>query len=90
VVWSHSLRWLERIKGGNLMTDTVQWEFRIQTVGSALKQVKDEELEALLNEWGEDGWEVVIAHNLESSNKVRVIAKRPLSRTTARSRSWPG
>jgi len=72
------------------MTDTMQWEYRIQTVGSALKQAKDDELEVLLNEWGEEGWEVINAHSLEGSNKVRIIAKRSLSGSTRRSRSWPG
>lgn len=71
------------------MTDTTQWEYRVRIIGSALKQAKDEDLETLLNEWGEEGWEVINAHSLEGSNKVRLIAKRPLSRSTSRSRSWP-
>ena len=71
------------------MSDTTQWEYRVLTIGSALKQPKDDELEALLNEWGEEGWEVINAHGLEGSNKVRVIAKRSLSRSALRRRSWP-
>jgi hypothetical protein len=72
------------------MTESNQWEYRIQTVGSTFSQPKDENLETLLNEWGEEGWEVISAQNQESTNKVRIIAKRPLSRSTRRSRSWPG
>jgi hypothetical protein len=72
------------------MTESNQWEYRIQTVGSTFSQPKDEDLETLLNEWGEEGWEVIAAQNQESTNKVRIIAKRPLSRSTRRSRSWPG
>ncbi len=71
------------------MSDRMKWEYRIQTLGSTFKQVKDEDLEALLNEWGEDGWEIIAAHNLESSSKVRLIAKRALERTGSHSRSWP-
>ena len=72
------------------MTESNHWEYRIQTVGSTFSQPKDENLETLLNEWGEEGWEVIAAQNQESTNKVRIIAKRPLSRSTRRSRSWPG
>jgi hypothetical protein len=71
------------------MTERMKWEYRIQTLGSTFKQAKDEELEALLNEWGEEGWEIIAAHNLESSSKVRLIAKRTSGRTVSRSRSWP-
>lgn len=70
------------------MNELKKWEYRVQTVGSALKGAKDEEIEALLGEWGEEGWEVIAAHALEGSNKVRIIAKRPLSRAALRSRTW--
>ena len=32
-----------------------QWEYRVQTVGGFFSGIKAEELEELLNEWGEDG-----------------------------------
>jgi hypothetical protein len=70
------------------MTETVKWEYRIQTLGSTFKQVKDEDLEALLNEWGEEGWEIIVVQHLESS-KSRLIAKRALGRSVTRSQSWP-
>ena len=38
---------------------TIQWEYRVLTVGSALKGAKDEQIEAALNELGMDGWEAV-------------------------------
>jgi len=72
------------------MAETTQWEYHVQTVGSTFSQPKDEDLEALLNEWGEEGWEVIAVHNQESSNKIRVVAKRPLSSSTRSRRSWPG
>jgi hypothetical protein len=66
-----------------------QWEYRVQSVGGFFKGVPADELEALLNEWGEEGWEVVSTHILENANKINVIAKRPLARTTRRERSMP-
>jgi len=66
-----------------------QWEYRVQTVGGFFSGVKAEELEELLNEWGEDGWEVVSTHTIENANKINVIAKRPLTDRVRRERSRP-
>lgn len=69
--------------------ETKQWEYRAQTVGSFFGGVKAEELEVLLNEWGEEGWEVVSTHILENQSKINVIAKRPLTDRVKRARSMP-
>ena len=69
--------------------DTKQWEYRVQTVGAFFSGVKADELEELLNEWGEDGWEVVSTHIIENANKINVIAKRPLTDRVRRERSRP-
>ncbi len=66
-----------------------QWEYRVQTVGSLWSGVKADQLEQLLNEWGEEGWEVVSTHIIENANKINVIAKRLLSPATKRYRSMP-
>jgi hypothetical protein len=66
-----------------------KWEYRVQTVGGFWSGVKADELEQLLNEWGEEGWEVVSTHIIENANKINVIAKRPLTRETIRRRSMP-
>ncbi len=66
-----------------------QWEYRVQTVGAFWSGVKADELEQLLNAWGEEGWEVVSTHIIENANKINVIAKRPLTRETIRRRSMP-
>ncbi len=66
-----------------------QWEYRVQTVGGFWSGVKANELEELLNAWGEEGWEVVATHILENMNKINVIAKRPLTREVIRRRSTP-
>jgi hypothetical protein len=66
-----------------------QWEYRVQTVGAFFSGIKAEELEELLNGWGEDGWEVVSTHIIENANKINVIAKRPLTDRVRRERSRP-
>jgi len=69
--------------------ETQLWEYRVQTVGSFFCGVKADELEQLLNEWGEEGWEVASTHILENANKINVIAKRALNDRTRRRRSMP-
>jgi hypothetical protein len=69
--------------------DISQWEYRVQTIGGFFSGVKAEELEDLLNEWGEEGWEVVSTHLIENHNTINVIAKRPLTDRIRRERSRP-
>lgn len=69
--------------------ETQKWEYRVQIVGSFWSAVKADELEQLLNAWGEEGWEVVSTHIIENTYKVNVIAKRPLTCETTRNRSRP-
>ena len=69
--------------------DTKQWEYRVQTVGGFFSGIKADELEEMLNEWGEGGWEVVSTHIIENANKINVIAKRPLTDRVRRERSRP-
>jgi hypothetical protein len=72
------------------MPDELQsWEYRVQTVGSLWSGVKADHLEQLLNEWGQDGWEVVSTHIIENANKINVIAKRPLTERARRRRTMP-
>jgi hypothetical protein len=71
------------------MTDEIQqWEYRVQTIGSIFG-TKDEAIETMLNEWGEDGWEVTHVYTPEGSGKVTMVAKRPLTRSMRRERSMP-
>jgi hypothetical protein len=72
------------------MADKTQWEYRAISAGSFWNEPKDEDLESLLNELGEEGWEVVSVFTRYGSNKVRIVARRPLSSDTRRRRSWPG
>ena len=69
--------------------DSKQWEYRVETFGGFFTGVRSNELEEMLNEWGEDGWEVVSTHIIENANKINVIAKRPLTDRARRERSRP-
>jgi hypothetical protein len=84
-----AIKFPQQYKEFEMAEEVSKWEYRVQTVGSLWSGVKADELEQLLNEWGEEGWEVVSTHILENANKINVIAKRPLSSTTRRSRSMP-
>ncbi|HLE13758.1 MAG TPA: DUF4177 domain-containing protein [Anaerolineales bacterium] len=70
------------------MPEEKQWEYHFIRMGGAFRTTKTEDVEALLNEWGEQGWEVV---GLTSdSNTLMLLAKRPLSLRIRRERSMPG
>ncbi len=70
------------------MTEAIRWEYRVQTIGSVFG-TKDENAEATLNEWGEDGWEAINVYNPEGSGKITIVAKRPLTDRARRQRSMP-
>jgi hypothetical protein len=70
------------------MTEQKQWEYRVQTLGSALREPKDGEVLTLLNTWGAEGWELVEASHT-TGNKLLLVARRPLSDDTRRRRSYP-
>ena len=71
------------------MSEQTRWEYQVLSIGSAWKGVKDEQLQAVLNEVGAQGWEVVSIHTPGQSPKVIIVAKRPLSVSTRRQRSMP-
>lgn len=71
------------------MSEINQWEYRVLTIGTFFKGVKDADLETILNQMGEEGWEVVAFRTIENSNQAQLVAKRPLDRTARRWRSMP-
>ncbi len=71
------------------MSKNIQWEYRIEILGSALRGLKKDEVEAYLNQVGEEGWEVINLHHPTNSSKVWVTMKRPLTTDTRRRRSRP-
>ena len=65
------------------MSETIQWEYRVLTIGSAFG-TKDEQIEAVLNEGGLEGWEPTQVYTPSQSGKVTIVAKRPLTDSTRR------
>jgi hypothetical protein len=72
-----------------MMSGNLQWEYRIEQLGSAFRGTKPDALEAYLNQVGSEGWEVINLHHPPNSNKVWITMKRPLSMDVRRRRSWP-
>lgn len=69
----------------------IQWEYRIEDFGGVFKRSPSpEDLVAMLNEWGEDGWEVIVANYSENTSRWRIFAKRLLTTAEKRRRSMPG
>jgi len=68
---------------------TVQWEYRVLTVGSVFGGAKDEQVEATLNEWGLEGWEAVNVYTTINSPRATLVAKRPMTPAARRLRSMP-
>ena len=66
-----------------------QWEYQVVSLGSIIRSPKDDELEILLDEWGQDGWELISAVRGENTNRLTLIAKRPLTRSSRRRRTMP-
>ena len=71
------------------MSETTQWEYRVLTIGNAFG-TKDENIEATLNEWGLEGWDAINVYTPSQSNKVTIVAKRPLTASARRQSAWPG
>jgi len=67
---------------------SVQWEYQVLTIGGAFG-TKDEDIQARLNEWGEQGWEAINVYTPSQSGKVTMVAKRPLGPAARRLRSMP-
>lgn len=72
------------------MSEIMEWEYRIEVLGSTFRGVKPEKLELFLNEVGLDGWEVASVYQPHSSNQIWVTMKRVVTRDTRRRRSQPG
>ena len=69
------------------MADEIQqWEYRVDTIGGIFGTA-DEQIEATLNEWGQEGWEAVTMYTPYGSGKVTLLAKRALSDSTRRQRA---
>jgi hypothetical protein len=73
------------------MDEKSLWEYRVESYGmGAFGGMKDDGLEALLNDWGEEGWEVIFMFQPQGGTKLRVIGRRALTRERRRERTLPG
>ena len=71
------------------MSDEIkQWEYRVQTIGSVFG-TQDKNIEAVLDEWGLEGWEAIHVFTPSGSGKITIVAKRPLTERVRRLRSMP-
>ena len=65
-----------------------QWEYQVLTIGSVFG-TKDEQIEATLDRWGQEGWEAIAVYTPYGSGKVTLVAKRRLTASAQRQRSMP-
>lgn len=70
------------------MAEKKEWEYQVLDVGSFWHEPKSEELANALNELGQDGWEVISVVTQHGTNRVRLVAKRPLTEAVRRRRTW--
>ena len=70
------------------MEELTKWEYRVMTIESIFG-TRDEQIEALLNDWGGEGWEATQVYTPEGSGKVTIVARRILTDRTRRMRSMP-
>ncbi|HUV29154.1 MAG TPA: hypothetical protein VMW34_17460 [Anaerolineales bacterium] len=70
------------------MGTEMNWEYRVESFGGSLSEAKDEDLEEVLNDWNEEGWQLVSAYPI-GDKKVRIIAQRPLISSSRRKQRWP-
>jgi len=71
------------------MAETLQWEYRVLTIGGVFG-TKDEQIEDTLNDCGLEGWDAIHVYTPSQSGKVTIVAKRPLTAAGRRRSSWPG
>ncbi|MCI0520617.1 MAG: DUF4177 domain-containing protein [Chloroflexi bacterium] len=71
------------------MSETLRWEYKAASVGSFWSEPSEAAIEETLNQLGMEGWEVVSVVAPHGTNRLRVIAKRPLTAETRRLRTWP-
>lgn len=66
-----------------------KWEYHVEEVGSFWSSARPEEMQELLNAMGRDGWMLVSACPMQNTNKIVLIARRPLASRPARHSPWP-
>jgi hypothetical protein len=72
------------------MDEATQWEYHVVSAGSFWTAPSDEQMEVLLSELGQEGWEVFSTFPAHNTSKITFVARRPLTSAVRRRRSWPG
>lgn len=72
------------------MEDQQLWEYRVRSFGGMLRRAPDDQIEAELNRWGEEGWEVLAAAPREGTYRLTIVARRSLTLEARRRRTRPG
>ena len=72
------------------MAESTAWEYHVVSFGGGLRSPKDDDIEAGLNELGEQGWEIVGMTKRERSHRLTFVAKRPMTAGSRRRRALPG
>jgi hypothetical protein len=69
----------------------LEFEYRVEEIGGALRGAKADDLEAMLNELTMEGWEpVTVTARGSSSNQLLVVLRRQVGRGSRdRSSTWP-
>lgn len=70
---------------------TTVWEYGVEVLGGVLRGARPEDLEALLNEAAQEGWEPVsILRRSSNSSQLLIVLRRQVrGRSQERSRTWP-
>ncbi len=65
-------------------------EYRVEVIGSGLRGAKPEELESLLNQVAQHGWELVEVIFKTNTSQLWVVLQRRVEgeKSRKRSRSW--
>jgi hypothetical protein len=61
------------------MDEPGRWEYRVETLGSALRGPSDEDLETELDQLGLEGWEALAVLPREGSYRVTAVLKRAVA-----------
>ena len=72
-----------------MSNENEKWEYKVLTIGSGIFGTKAENIEETLNTLGIEGWEAIAVYTPYGSEKITIVAKRPLTRETIRRRSMP-
>jgi hypothetical protein len=67
-----------------------EWEYDVHTLGTIWRRPSPDDLVSMLNAAAAEGWETVSVVSPSNGNRLLVILRRPLAKTTRKRRAtWP-